>query len=60
VIVYVVYGFLGVGTTTFIRYLLENSPIGQKVVILVNEFGEIGLDGLILGRKRFPTPNALT
>ncbi|MHB8204873.1 MAG: GTP-binding protein [Desulfomonilaceae bacterium] len=37
-IVYVVYGFLGVGTTTFIRYFWENSPIGQKVVILVNEF----------------------
>lgn len=47
-IVNVVYGFLGAGKTTFIRYIMENPPEGEKVVILVNEFGEIGVDGLIL------------
>lgn len=47
-IVNVVYGFLGAGKTTFIRYLMENPPQDEKVVILVNEFGEVGIDGLIL------------
>ncbi len=50
-IVNVVYGFLGAGKTTFIRYLMESPPAGEKVVILVNEFGEIGVDGLILSGK---------
>ena len=50
-IVNVVYGFLGAGKTTFIRYVMENPPEGEKVVILVNEFGEIGVDGLILSGK---------
>lgn len=47
-IVNVVYGFLGSGKTTFIRYLMENPPQNEKVVILVNEFGEVGIDGIIL------------
>jgi G3E family GTPase len=47
-IVNVVYGFLGAGKTTFIRYMMENPPQDEKVVILVNEFGEVGIDGLIL------------
>lgn len=47
-IVNVVYGFLGAGKTTFIRYVMENPPQDEKVVILVNEFGEVGIDGLIL------------
>jgi G3E family GTPase len=51
VIVNVVYGFLGAGKTTFIRYLMETPPVGEKVVILVNEFGEIGVDGLILSGR---------
>jgi G3E family GTPase len=47
-IVNVVYGFLGAGKTTFIRYMMENPPQDEKVVILVNEFGEVGIDGIIL------------
>jgi G3E family GTPase len=47
-VVNVVYGFLGAGKTTFIRYLMENPPQTEKVVILVNEFGEVGIDGLVL------------
>jgi G3E family GTPase len=47
-IVNVVYGFLGAGKTTFIRYMMENPPRNEKVVILVNEFGEVGIDGMIL------------
>jgi len=47
-IVNVVYGFLGAGKTTFIKHLMERPPEGEKVVILVNEFGEVGVDGIIL------------
>lgn len=44
----VIYGFLGAGKTTFIRHLLEHPGGGERRVILVNEFGEVGLDGRIL------------
>lgn len=47
-IINVVYGFLGAGKTTFIRYMMENPLRDEKLVILVNEFGEVGVDGLIL------------
>jgi G3E family GTPase len=50
-IVNVVYGFLGAGKTTFIRYMMENPPQDEKLVILVNEFGEVGVDGLILSTQ---------
>lgn len=51
-IVNVVYGFLGAGKTTFIKYIMDYPPEGEKVVILVNEFGEIGVDGLILADQK--------
>ena len=38
-------GFLGAGKTTFIKKLLEQVYAGQKVVLIENEFGEIGIDG---------------
>lgn len=41
-------GFLGVGKTTLIRELLKNHPPGQRWAVLVNEFGEIGVDGALL------------
>lgn len=47
-IVNVIYGFLGAGKTTLIRYLLENPPTGEKIVVFVNEFGEVGVDGLLI------------
>ena len=50
-IVDVVYGFLGAGKTTFIKYLLEHPPECEKLVILVNEFGEVGVDGLLLANS---------
>lgn len=38
-------GFLGAGKTTAILHLLANKPHGEKWAILVNEFGEVGIDG---------------
>ncbi|MDM7936058.1 MAG: cobalamin biosynthesis protein CobW [Cyanobium sp. CZS 48M] len=42
----VVTGFLGAGKTTLLRQLLLNS--GQRLAVLVNEFGEVGIDGALL------------
>ena len=38
-------GFLGAGKTTLIKKLIQESFGGQKVVLIENEFGEIGIDG---------------
>jgi cobalamin biosynthesis protein CobW len=43
----VVTGFLGAGKTTLIRHILENAG-GRRLAIIVNEFGDIGIDGEIL------------
>lgn len=41
-------GFLGSGKTTTIRYLLAQKPAHEKWAVLVNEFGEIGIDAALL------------
>lgn len=41
-------GFLGSGKTTTIRHLLANKPENERWAVLVNEFGEIGIDGALL------------
>ncbi len=41
----IVSGFLGAGKTTLIRKLLQEALQGEKVVLIENEFGEIGIDG---------------
>ncbi|MEQ9546156.1 MAG: GTP-binding protein [Marinobacter sp.] len=41
-------GFLGVGKTTAIADLLKNRPEGEVWAVLVNEFGEVGIDGALL------------
>ena len=38
-------GFLGAGKTTLIKKLVEEAYKGEKIVIIENEFGEIGIDG---------------
>ena len=43
----IITGFLGAGKTTIIRNILEN-PGGRRFAVLVNEFGDIGIDGEIL------------
>lgn len=41
-------GFLGVGKTTAILDLLKTKPEGEVWAVLVNEFGEVGIDGAML------------
>ncbi|GLK81128.1 cobalamin biosynthesis protein CobW [Methylopila turkensis] len=43
----VVTGFLGAGKTTLIRHLLQNAG-GRKIALIVNEFGDVGIDGDVL------------
>lgn len=41
----IITGFLGVGKTTVILNLLKNKPSDERWAVLVNEFGEVGIDG---------------
>lgn len=41
----IISGFLGAGKTTFIKKLIEDIFAGEKLVLIENEFGEIGIDG---------------
>lgn len=43
----VITGFLGSGKTTLIRHLLQNNQ-GRRIAVVVNEFGELGIDGELL------------
>ena len=43
----VITGFLGAGKTTLVRHLLQNSG-GRRIALIVNEFGDVGIDGDIL------------
>ena len=41
----IISGFLGAGKTTFIKKMLEEVFSGEKVVLVENEYGEVGIDG---------------
>lgn len=41
----IISGFLGAGKTTFIKQLINQAFAGEKLVLIENEFGEIGIDG---------------
>jgi len=43
----VVTGFLGAGKTTLIRHMLDNAS-GRRIALIINEFGDLGVDGDIL------------
>jgi len=43
----IVTGFLGAGKTTLVRHVMENAG-GRRLAVLVNEFGDVGIDGEIL------------
>ena len=49
----VVTGFLGSGKTTLIRHLMQN-PGGKRLAVVVNEFGDVGVDGEILKSCAIP------
>ena len=55
----IVTGFLGAGKTTLIRHVLSNAQ-GRRLAVIVNEFGDVGIDGEILkgcGNKACPEDN---
>ena len=46
-------GFLGVGKTTAILHLLANKPTNENWAVLVNEFGEVGIDSALLAGSNY-------
>ncbi len=46
--VYLITGFLGSGKTTFLNRIIDRFPKDMKLTILMNEFGEIGIDGTLV------------
>ena len=60
----IISGFLGAGKTTLIKKLLKEVYVNQQVVLIENEFGEIGIDGGFLKEaginitiQKYLTPN---
>jgi len=49
----VITGFLGSGKTTLVRHLMQN-PGGKRLAVIVNEFGDVGVDGEILKSCAIP------
>ncbi|WP_215782319.1 GTP-binding protein [Paludibacterium sp. B53371] len=47
-------GFLGVGKTTALRHLIAHRPAEESWALIVNEFGEIGIDGAVLSGGEVP------
>lgn len=47
-------GFLGVGKTTALRHLIAHRPASEKWAVIVNEFGEVGIDGAALSDGELP------
>ena len=41
----IISGFLGAGKTTFIKKMIDEVFTGEKLVLIENEFGEVGIDG---------------
>ena len=46
--VFLITGFLGSGKTTFLNRIIDAFPTDRKLMILMNEFGEIGIDGTLV------------
>lgn len=47
-------GFLGVGKTTALKHLIAHKPAHERWAVIVNEFGEIGIDGAALTQDDLP------
>lgn len=57
----IVTGFLGAGKTTLVRHAVENAQ-GRRLALIVNEFGDVGVDGTILrscGIENCPEENII-
>ena len=52
--VHLLSGFLGTGKTTALKSLMQQKDPHEKWVIIVNEFGEIGIDGAVLSEQGIP------
>lgn len=52
----VITGFLGVGKSTAILHLLKQKPDHERWAVLVNEFGEVGIDGSLISGKESEAP----
>ncbi len=46
--VYLISGFLGSGKTTFLNRILKQAPSDRKLMVLMNEFGDEGIDGVLI------------
>ncbi len=44
----VITGFLGAGKTTLVRHLLAHAPKGKRIALIINEFGDLGVDKDVL------------
>lgn len=54
----IITGFLGVGKTTTLLHLLNQKPKSERWALLINEFGEVGVDGsIIAGSVNTPHPD---
>lgn len=48
----IISGFLGAGKTTLIKEIINHGFYDNKVVIIENEFGEVGIDGELIKLKK--------
>ena len=49
--VFLLSGFLGSGKTTLLKHLLETHPEGERIAVLMNEFGKTGVDGDVVRKN---------
>ncbi len=49
--VFLLSGFLGSGKTTLLKHLLETHPEGERIAVLMNEFGKAGVDGDVVRKN---------
>ena len=52
--VHLLSGFLGTGKTTLLRSLMAQKNPAEQWLIIVNEFGEVGIDGAVLADNGIP------
>ena len=48
-------GYLGSGKTTLVNHILSSTSHGLKIAIIENEFGDVGIDDVLLKKTQRPT-----